>query len=209
MKVAIVDDHTLFRESLRKLLELEGYEVVCEVGSGEEIVSKIDEIKVDLVIMDLKLPGISGVEATRAILAKAPKVKVVVLTAFDDDSDLFDAIKAGACGYILKNIDSSHFIEMLAEAITGKCVFSPEISGKLVEKFRSPRLDQENLTPRELDIIKVMVQGITSTKDIADALHLSPNTVKFHIRNILDKLGVKNRVQIVVEAVKRNLVHID
>jgi len=210
MRILIADDHTLFRDSLRSLLESHDLEVVGEAENGEVAVKMAWELKPDLVLMDLSMPEMGGLEATRQLVSELPEVKVVILTASEDDSDLFEAIKSGAKGYLTKNLESDQFFTLLEGIGRGEPALSGGIARKLLDEFAKPKGDKEwdpdALTQREQDVLQLMVAGTTSNRDLAEALGVTENTVKFHVRNILDKLHLHNRAQVVGYALRNRMV---
>jgi DNA-binding NarL/FixJ family response regulator len=212
MRVLIADDHALFRDSLRSLLGARGVEVVGEARDGHEAVELAWQVKPDVVLMDLRMPGMSGLEATRRLAAELPEVKVVVLTASDDDQDLFEAIKSGARGYLLKDLGGERFFELLEGVDRGEPAITPRLARKLLEELARPRTEaregagRTELTDRELEILQLLVEGVTSNRLLAGSLGVSENTVKFHVRNILDKLHLHNRAQVVAYALRHQLV---
>ena len=221
MKILIADDHTLFRDSLRSLLEARGIEVVGEARDGREACELARRLSPDIVLMDLSMPGVDGLAATRQLSAELPAVKVVVLTASDDDAMLFEAIKAGAHGYLLKNLDAEEFFSLLERTERGEPALTPVIARKLLQEFARPqsepaqrpeagrepqaRSDPDALTEREREILELLVQGVTSNRRLARQLGVIENTVKFHVRHILDKLHLHNRVQAAVQAVRTGI----
>lgn len=213
MRVLIADDHGLFRDSLKSLLEARGYEVAGEAADGEEAVRRAWELKPDVVLMDLAMPGTDGLTATRRLAAELPEVKVVILTASDDEAHLFEAIKSGAKGYLLKDLEADRFFELLQGVAEGDPALTPTLARKLLEEFaRTPRRDPNDpdaLTDREQEVLEQMVGGVTSNRSLAKALGVSENTVKFHVRNILDKLHLHNRAQVVAYALRHRLVDPD
>ncbi len=212
MRVLIADDHPLFRDGLRSLLEARGIDVVGEASDGRSAVELAEERRPDIVLMDLAMPGVGGLAATRLISAKLPDVRVVVLTASDDDADLFEAIKSGAHGYLLKNLESSQFFRLLEGVAQGEPALTPSLARKLLTEFARPTeashadRSPDALTEREQEVLRLLVQGITSNRDLAEKLGVSENTVKYHLRNILDKLHLQNRAQVVSYAVRHGLL---
>ena len=212
MRVLIVDDHDLFRTGLRNLLTERGIQVVAEAARGSDAVSLVQDIAPDVVLMDLNMPGMNGVEATRAISALAPLTRVVVLTISDQDSDVMDAIFAGACGYLLKDSSVDDLIRGIETAGKGESLISPQIAAKVLQRVRatgaagdgrtSPRSE---LSDRELEVLKLIANG-NDNAEIAAALTISPKTVKNHISNILMKLQIENRIQAAVYAVRSGIV---
>ena len=211
MRLLIADDHALFRDSLRSLLESRGIEVVGEAVNGREAVELAARLVPDIVLMDLGMPEVGGLEATRRLVAAQPGVRVVVLTASTDDEDLFEALKAGAQGYLLKDLDADSFFKLLEGALAGQPALTPALSRKILQAFSRPptqalRDDPDALTERELEVLHLMVEGITSNRQLARRLDVSENTVKFHVRNILDKLHLHNRAQAVSLALRKKMV---
>src|SRR4051794_18064729 len=213
MRVLLADDHPLFRDGLRSLLEARGIDVVGEAINGRQAVDLSKRLRPDVVLMDLDMPELGGLEATRLISAAQPEVKVVVLTASEDDADLFEAIKSGAQGYLFKNLDSSEFFRMLDGVARGEPALTPGLARKLLGEFarpaspaQAPPSDAQVLTEREHEVLELLVQGITTNRDLAERLIVSENTVKYHLRNILDKLHLQNRAQVVAYAMRHGLV---
>jgi len=212
MKILIADDHALFRDSLRSLLEAHGLEVLGEAKNGREAVDLARKLKPDVVLMDLSMPEMDGLAATRLISADQPEVKVVVLTASDEDAKLFEAIKSGAQGYLLKNLESEEFFTLLDGVNRGEPALTPALARKLLQEFARPvaapaaHQDPDALTEREREVLDLLVNGITSNRRLAKQLGVSENTVKFHVRNILDKLHLHNRAQVVSYAIRHRIV---
>ena len=212
MKILIADDHALFRDSLRSLLEAHGLEVIGEAKNGREAVEMSRKLKPEVLLMDLSMPEMDGLAATRLISADQPEVKVVVLTASDEDSKLFEAIKSGAQGYLLKNLESEDFFTLLDGVNRGEPALTPALARKLLQEFARPATapaahhDPDALTEREREVLELLVNGITSNRRLAKQLGVSENTVKFHVRNILDKLHLHNRAQVVSYAIRHRLV---
>ncbi|MGH9361257.1 MAG: response regulator [Thermoanaerobaculia bacterium] len=211
MRVLIADDHALFRDSLKSLLAARGHEVVGEAKNGREAVELAKRVRPDVVLMDLMMPEVDGLAATRLISADLPEVKVVVLTASDDDANLFEAIKSGAQGYLLKNLESGEFFALLEAIGEGQPALTPGLARKLLTEFAKPSQtakaapDPDALTDREQSVLELLVQGVTSNRRLAQQLGVSENTVKFHVRNILDKLHLHNRAQVVAFALRNRL----
>jgi len=214
MRVLIADDHPLFRDGLRSLLEACGIDVIGEARNGREAVAQAKRLEPDVVLMDLNMPELDGLEATRLISAQQPEVKVVVLTASEEDANLFEAIKSGAQGYMFKNLDSNESFGLLEGVARGEPALTPNLARKLLGAFArppqpSPRAatdETQSLTEREREVLNLLVQGITSNRELAERLVVSENTVKYHLRNILDKLHVQNRAQVVAYAVRHGMV---
>lgn len=214
MRILIADDHSLFRDGLRSLLRAQGHDVIGEARNGREAIALTRELQPDLVLMDVSMPELDGLAATRAIVAESPGVKVVILTASEEEPILFDAIKAGAQGYLLKNLEAEEFFEMIDRASRGEPALTPALARKLLQEFARPAAapapatapSQENrLTTREREVLELMVEGVTSNRKLARRLAVSENTVKFHVRNILDKLRLHNRAEVVGYALRHRI----
>lgn len=211
MRILLADDHTLFRSSLRSLLEARGVEVVGEASDGKQAVQLAGRLRPDLVLMDLSMPVLNGIEATRLLTTEIPELKVVILTASMEDEDLFEALRAGAHGYLLKNLEADSFFDLLDRALAGEPALTPQLSRKVLQAFskrepRPPHEDPDALTDRERTVLELLVDGITSNRQLAKRLEVTENTVKFHVRNILDKLHLHNRAQAVSHALRHRLV---
>jgi DNA-binding NarL/FixJ family response regulator len=212
-RVLVVDDQRLFRGGLRDVLEESGIEIAGEADSGEEAVELAAALSPDVVIMDLKLPGISGAEATRRLLAAEPELSVLVLTVSAEGEDIDDALAAGARGYLLKDASARELVAGVRAVAAGEAALSPAVASRLVASLRDARRARDasvsgvpaDLSARELEVLRLMSEGLENTQ-IAEALYISPETVKDHVSNILLKLGVENRIQAAVYAVRANLV---
>ncbi len=215
MRVLLADDHALFRDGLRSLLEARGVEVIGEARNGREAVDQTRRLSPEIVLMDLHMPELDGLAATRLISAEQPDVKVVILTASEEDAHLFEAIKSGAQGYLFKNLASDELFRLLDGVARGEPALTPALARKLLDEFARPApaasaphavdgLDA--LTDREREVLDLLVQGITSNRELAERLVISENTVKYHFRNILEKLHVQNRAQVVSFAVRHGIV---
>ncbi|HEY6149107.1 MAG TPA: response regulator transcription factor [Gaiellaceae bacterium] len=212
VRVLLVDDHDLFRTGLRNLLEERDVQVTGEASTGEEAVRLVRELAPDVVVMDLHMPGISGIEAIRQIASFAPLARVLVLTISDHDEDVLHAILAGACGYLLKDASVDDLIRGIEAAAVGESLVSPAIAGKVLQQVRATTISPEaadavraELSQRELDVLKLISSGKDNAM-IAAELHISPKTVKNHISNILMKLQIENRIQAAVYAVRSGIV---
>jgi DNA-binding NarL/FixJ family response regulator len=212
LRVLIVDDHDLFRTGLRNLLEEQGILVIGEAAAGNEAIRAVRELAPDVVVMDLNMPGMSGVEATRHITGVAPLTRVLVLTISDQDNDVLDAILAGACGYLLKDSSIQDLMAGIRAASIGESLISPHIAAKVLRRVRStstvPAIAETiraELSDREIEVLKLIANGKDNAQ-IAGELHISPKTVKNHISNILMKLQIDNRIQAAVYAVKSGIV---
>jgi DNA-binding NarL/FixJ family response regulator len=212
-RVLLVDDHDLFRTGLRNLLEEQGdVDIVGECDNGTDALRGVRELAPDVVVMDLNMPGISGVEATRQISMVAPLTRVLVLTISDQDSDVMDAIIAGACGYLLKDASIAELVQGIQAAAVGESRVSPTIASKVLQRVRASSSSQRDadmirseLSDREIEVLKLIANGKDNAM-IAGELHISPKTVKNHISNILMKLQIENRIQAAVYAVRSGLV---
>jgi DNA-binding NarL/FixJ family response regulator len=214
MRLLIADDHPLFRDGMRSLLEARGINVVGEARNGREAVDQARRLTPDVVLMDLNMPEMNGLAATRILSAEQPDVKVVILTASEDDADLFEAIKSGAQGFLFKNLDSADFFRLLEGVGRGEPALTPGLAKRLLGEFARPTAPvpttagrgPEGLTEREQEVLELLVQGVTSNRELAERLVISENTVKYHLRNILDKLHVQNRAQVVAFALRHGMV---
>lgn len=213
LRILLVDDHVLFRKGVAALLvRRPDMEVVGEANNGEEALEVAREVLPDVILMDINMPVCNGLEATRHIKREMPHVKIVMLTVSDDDKHLFEAIKSGAQGYLLKDLETQQLYDLLESISRGEAPLSGVIAAKILQEFTRPEADSdqgpeviEELTPREVDILQLVVEGMTN-KEIATALVISENTVKIHMRNILEKLHLQNRIQVAVYAVRQGLV---
>jgi DNA-binding NarL/FixJ family response regulator len=212
IRVLLVDDHDLFRTGLRTLLEEQRVQIVGEAAAGAEAVRLVRELAPDVVVMDLNMPGITGVEATRQITAIAPLTRVLVLTISDQDADVMDAILAGACGYLLKDASIQELMRGIEAAGSGESIVSPTIAAKVLQRVRAsssqPEIEKTiraELSEREIEVLKLIANGKDNAM-IAAELHISPKTVKNHISNILTKLQIDNRIQAAVYAVRSGIV---
>jgi DNA-binding NarL/FixJ family response regulator len=211
MRVLLVDDHALVRAGVASLLRAWDFEVVGEASDGLEALEKVRRLRPDLVLMDINMPRCNGLEATRLITAEMPEVKIVMVTVSHEDKDLFEAIKSGAQGYLLKNMSEDEFSRTLNGIAQGETPLSAGLASRLLEEFarlaqarhaRAPAT--EELTERERDVLGQVAAGATN-REIAVALHVSENTVNFHMKNILGKLHLKNRAQVVAYAFQSGL----
>jgi NarL family two-component system response regulator LiaR len=209
ISVMLIDDHRVVRQGLSDFLELQAdIEIVGEAASGEEGVQLARELLPDVVLMDLVMPGIDGVETTRRLKAVSPSTRVIVLTSFADDDKVFPAIKAGAISYLLKDISPEDLAHAIRAAQRNEAVLHPEVAAKLMQEFSVPRPNEapvEQLTPREMDVLRLIAKG-KSNKEIADALIVSEKTIKTHVSNILSKLHLADRTQVAIYALRQRLV---
>jgi DNA-binding NarL/FixJ family response regulator len=215
VRVLIADDHALFRDGLRSLLESRGVDVIGEAPNGRAAVDQTRRLSPDIVLMDLDMPELDGLAATRLISAEQPDVKVVMLTASEEDTHLFEAIKSGAQGYLFKNLASNELFRQLEAVARGEPALTPALARKLLTQFAHPAPapalpaageDFAALTEREREVLGLLVQGITSNRELAERLVITENTVKYHLRNILDKLHVQNRAQVVAFAARHGML---
>jgi DNA-binding NarL/FixJ family response regulator len=209
IRVLIVDDHAVVREGLRAFLALQdGVEIVGEAGDGEEALAQAQQLRPDVILMDLVMPGLDGVGAMRRLRAEGPSARVIVLTSFLDDERLLPAIQAGAAGYLLKNAEPAELIMAIRAAHRGDAVIDPTVAARLVHAISTdtPQPAEGNLTPREREVL-ALIAGGRSNKRIALELGISEKTVKAHVGRLLAKLGVADRTQAALLAVQRGLVH--
>lgn len=212
IRVLLVDDHTLFRSGIRALLQRhKEFEVVGEAADGLEGVKRAKSLKPDVVLLDLHMPGISGREAVQLMTEELPETRVIMLTVSEDADDLMDTLRAGAQGYLLKNIDTDFLIEAVRRAADGEAVMSAQMTTKLMNNLRSTNkaaapaeAEHARLSPREREILGFLAKG-ASNKEIARTLDLAESTVKIHIQSILKKLGLTSRVQAAVYATEHGL----
>jgi DNA-binding NarL/FixJ family response regulator len=213
LRIMLVDDHVLFRKGLEALLSARhDVEVVGEAGDGLEAIAVAREKLPDAILMDISMPGCSGLEAVRVLSREMPQLQIVMLTVSDDDRDLFEAIRSGAVGYLLKNLQPRELFDLLEGLKRGEAPISGKLAARILSEFRSPRTPtkgeteiRDPLSPREVEVLERVVLG-EGNREIAETLCLTENTVKAHLRNILEKLHLQNRVQVAVYAVTAGLV---
>lgn len=234
MRVLLVDDHRLLLEGLNNLLTSYGIEVVGLAKDGNEAVALTRSLFPDVILMDIRMPRCDGLEATRRICAELPNIKIVILTTSAEDNDLFEAVKSGAYGYLLKSMDSDELVEALNQVQEGIPPFSPSLAGKLLREFtrlngpeksanppvagvsavseiptqpvRKPGAEDSGLTARECEVLALVAQGL-SYKEVGARLHLSPRTVKYHMSEIMARLHLENRAQVLAYAGKAGLTN--
>ena len=204
-RVLVADDHNLFRYGIKAMLaNAEGFEVVGEAATGEEVVEKVTQTRPDLILMDIQMPGINGIEATRRVLERDPKIGVVVVTMFEDDDSVFSAMRAGARGYVLKGADAQEVLKVVGAVAEGEAHFGPEIARRLMAFFSAPKPAAPSeafpeLTAREAELLDLIARGLNNT-EIAKRLYVSQKTVRNHVSNIFLKLQVADRAQAIVKA---------
>ena len=216
IRVLIVDDHALFRRGLEMVLAEEpDIELVGEASDGAEAVAKAGEALPDVILMDIRMPKSSGIEACRAMKEVAPSAKIVMLTISDEEEDLFEAIRAGASGYLLKDIPYDEVADVVRAVHGGQSLINPSMAAKLLTEFaalakrdgeeRAQEVPAPKLTDREMEVLRLVARGMNN-RDIAKELFISENTVKNHVRNILEKLQIHSRMEAVMIAVRENLI---
>lgn len=200
IRVLIVDDHSIVRQGLAAMLENEpDMTVVGQAGNGKEAISQYRQLRPDVTLMDLRMPQMSGVDAITAINAESTQARVIVLTTYDGDEDIYRALRAGAKGYLLKDAEPETLLNAIHSVHAGQQHVPPEVGAKLVHRMNNP-----DLSDRELNVLHLMVEGL-SNQDIGASLNITESTVKFHVNRILSKLGVSDRTQAVVTALRRGI----
>jgi len=211
IKVVIADDHPLLREGLRRILELEdGIEVVAEVGDGQGAINIARKIDFDILLMDLNMPRVNGLEACRVIRREHPEIGILVLTVDDSDDKVFQVLKLGVAGYLLKDVDSQTLVEAIRKVYDGLPSLAPAVTGKLLGQLAHPSVTKDTfgLSDREMEILSYVVKG-SSNKEIGAALYISEKTVKNHLSSIFRKMEVEDRTQAALKAVKLKLIRLD
>jgi len=217
IRVLLVDDHPLFLEGLTNLLHARGLEVVGTAGDGLEALAQAQLLHPDLVLMDIQMPRCDGLTATRLIKTVLPDVKIVVLTVSADDEHLFEAIKSGASGYLLKNMDAKDFFRLISGMARGEAPISADLATKVLAEFARqarpdpqaavPGDDPDALTERQVEVLHLVAQGLTN-REVAETLSITANTVKYHMKEIMQKLHFQNRAQVIAYAVHTGLVQL-
>jgi DNA-binding NarL/FixJ family response regulator len=216
MRVLLADDHALFRDGVASLLAAWGHEVVGVAADGDAAVELAERLGPDLVLMDVRMPGGGGIDATLRLAARRPEIPIVMLTASEDEDDLFTAIKAGARGYLLKDLEAPQLRAMLDAVGRGEVAISPATAARILTEVARPTsrpapgggsgaAEPDRLTEREVEVLRLVVAGLRN-KEIAAALGISENTTKFHLRNILEKLHAGSRTEVAARAVREGLV---
>lgn len=213
MRVLLADDHTLLREGLRRSLEDAGVEVVGEAADGEQAIKLAAEHRPDVVLMDVSMPRLGGVEATRAIRSKFPEVEVLILTMHADASVVNDAVRAGAAGYLVKDCTTDDIVGMLDAVAKGEASLSPDLASSMLAEAQrnegsSPAAEPSLLTHREEEVLKLIAEG-AATPEVAAALYISTKTVRHHLSSIYEKLDSRDRTQAVLRAVRMGIIRLD
>jgi NarL family two-component system response regulator LiaR len=209
ISIVLGEDHLITRQGIRRLLEDEkGFTILGEASNGEEVVKLVTELKPDVVLMDVAMPKLNGIEATRQVKLNNPRTGVLVLSAYDDDEYVFALLKAGAAGYLLKSVSGDELVRAVKAIHKGEPVLDPVIAKKVLNYFKLPEKvpgaeeETEHFSDRELDIIRLAAKGLTN-KEIADRLHLSYRTIEGHMRDVFNKLGVGSRTEAVLHGLKK------
>jgi DNA-binding NarL/FixJ family response regulator len=205
VRILIVDDHTLFRDGLRAILKaVSDFEIVGEAATGEEAIDKVSTLKPDIILMDIQMPDMNGVEATNKILKEHPEMGIIILTMLEDNDSLFSALRAGARGYVLKGADKAEMVKSIRAVANGEALFGPAIANRLTKFFKHPGgMSKQSafpeLTDREREVLEVIAQA-RNNQEIAEILHISMKTVSNHISNIYNKLQVADRTEAIFKA---------
>jgi len=205
VRILIVDDHTLFRDGVRAILKaVTDFEIIGEAATGEEAIDKVLTLKPDLVLMDIQMPDMNGVEATQQILKKHPQIGIIILTMLEDDDSLFSALRAGARGYVLKGADKAEMVRSIRAVANGEALFGPAIANRLTKFFNNPAgIEKQSafpeLTDREFEVLELIAEA-HNNQEIAETLHITVKTVSNHISNIFSKLQVADRTEAIFKA---------
>lgn len=209
IKVMIVDDHNLVREGLKAVFEQgDGIEVIAEAGSGEDALKMLEKVKPDVVLMDVSMPGMNGIQTTKLVREKYPDIKVVILTMLDQEGYVYEAVKAGATGYMLKSTSTDDLVQAIHTVYDGQALLHPEATAQLLKEFAAlagNKSKEYGLSNREMEVLQLLSQGMTN-KEIAKDLWISEQTVKTHLAHIFDKLGTSDRTETVARALRNGLV---
>ncbi len=209
IKVLIVDDHNLVREGLKAVFDQgDEVEIVGEAGSGEEALEMVDKVEPDVILMDISMPGMNGIQATKLIREKHTEAKIVMLTMLDQEGYVYEAVKAGATGYMLKNTSSDDLVHAIQTVYEGKALLHPDATAQLLKEFvtlADNKAKDYGLSSREMEVLQLLSEGNTN-KEIAKALWISEQTVKTHVAHIFDKLGTSDRTETVATALRNGLV---
>lgn len=217
-KLMLVDDHILFTEGLQYLLEMNGFEVIGKARNGRDAILKARVLHPDIILMDIRMPELSGADALRLIKAELPEIKVIMLTTSEEDEDLFNAMKYGASGYLLKNTDAKELIDLIQQASRNEASISPNLAMKLINEFRQcdqkknktdpsapGNEEQTQLTDRQLEILTMVAEGKTY-KEVADIIGLKERTIKYHMGKMLEYLQLENRSQVIAYAGRNRMI---
>ncbi len=212
IKILIADDHALMRDGIRRILERESdFDVVAEAGDGEEAIALIERLRPDVAIVDIAMPKVDGIEATKHVKASCPGTAVLILTAYDDDEFVFGLVEAGAAGYLLKSVQSQELVQAIRAIRAGESVLHPSVARKVLDHFvpslakTEKKTPMETLTEREIEVLRLVTKGL-SNKEIGEELILSARTVQGHLRSIFNKLQVGSRTEAVFQALKEGWV---
>lgn len=211
MRIMLVDDHPLFLEGLQNLMQTQDIQVVGTACDGMEAVQKAETLQPDIILMDVVMPRCNGLTATRLIKAKFPDIKIVMLTSSESDQDLFEAVKSGACGYLLKNLNATELFNMLKSLQQGETPWSPGLAERILKEFENQEItdsdpgENSQLTERQMEVLKLVAQGMVY-KEIGDRLGLSERTIKYHMAKIMEKLHLENRTQVIALASQLGMI---
>ena len=211
MRIMLVDDHPLFLEGLQNLMQTQDIQVVGTACDGMEAVQKAETLQPDIILMDVVMPRCNGLTATRIIKAKFPDIKIVMLTSSESDQDLFEAVKSGACGYLLKNLNATELFNMLKSLQQGETPWSPGLAERILKEFENQEItdsdpgESSQLTERQMEVLKLVAQGMVY-KEIGDRLGLSERTIKYHMAKIMEKLHLENRTQVIALASQLGMI---
>jgi DNA-binding NarL/FixJ family response regulator len=213
IRLLLADDHRMLREGLRRSMNDQGFDVVGEARDGEEAVRLAAELRPDVILMDVTMPEVDGVEACRQVRAELPDTKVLMLTMHADQSVLANAIRAGACGYLVKDCSTEEIASAVRMAVSGETVLSPQLAASMLDEVRkldqAPTAEEERIvTKREEEVLQLLADGC-STPEVAERLYISQKTVKNHLASIYQKLDARDRTQAVLQAVRMGIVHLD